>query len=104
MVLFLYLKFRLASHIAICTQNCTHRKRIDFTSTMHLKKTYWQRSLTMKTREEIYEKEGAALLRILSTYHTLTYEQVIRTFDEKTRNDSKSCLQSGKAETDFLRF
>ncbi|MCQ4983835.1 MULTISPECIES: DUF5697 family protein [Lachnospiraceae] len=38
----------------------------------------------MKTREEIYEKEGAALLRILSTYHTLTYEQVIRTFDKKT--------------------
>lgn len=37
----------------------------------------------MKTREEIYEKEGAALLRILSTYHTLTYEQVIRTFDKK---------------------
>lgn len=37
----------------------------------------------MKTREEIYEKEGAALLRILSTYHTLTYEQVIRTFNRK---------------------
>lgn len=37
----------------------------------------------MKTREEIYEKEGSALLRILSTYHALTYEQVIRTFSKK---------------------
>lgn len=37
----------------------------------------------MKTREEIYEIEGAALLRTISTYHTLTYEQVIRTFNRK---------------------
>lgn len=37
----------------------------------------------MKTRSEIYEKEGTTILRILSTYHTLTYEQVLRTFNRK---------------------
>lgn len=28
----------------------------------------------MKTREQLYKGEGAALLRILTTYHTLHYE------------------------------
>lgn len=37
----------------------------------------------MKTRSQIYEKEGASILRILSIYHTLTYEQVLRTFNRK---------------------
>ena len=49
----------------------------------------------MKTREEIYEKEGATLLRTISTYHTLTYEQVIRTFNRKTGDDPKPYLQFG---------
>lgn len=37
----------------------------------------------MKTRKEIYENEGATILRLLSTYHNLTYEQMIRTFNRK---------------------
>ena len=37
----------------------------------------------MKTREEIYRQEGASLLRIITTYHALTYEQVIRSFYKK---------------------
>lgn len=53
----------------------------------------------MKTREEIYEKEGAALLRTISTYHTLTYEQVIRTFNRKPetiRNLIPSLVKQGR--------
>ena len=37
----------------------------------------------MKTREEIYSQEGASLLHIITTYHALTYEQVIRSFRKK---------------------
>jgi len=37
----------------------------------------------MKTREEIYSQEGASLLHIITTYHALTYEQVIRSFHKK---------------------
>lgn len=36
----------------------------------------------MKTRDEIYG-EAEALLRIITTYHTLTYEQVLKTFPKK---------------------
>ena len=53
----------------------------------------------MKTREEIYEIEGAALLRTISTYHTLTYEQVIRTFNRKPetiRNLISSLVKQGR--------
>lgn len=53
----------------------------------------------MKTREEIYEKEGATLLRTISTYHTLTYEQVIRTFNRKPetiRNLISSLVKQGR--------
>ena len=37
----------------------------------------------MKTREEIYSQEGASLLHIITTYHALTYEQIIRSFRKK---------------------
>ena len=47
----------------------------------------------MKTREQIYKGEGAALLRILTTYHALHYEQVLQLFD-KNRNSIKSLITS----------
>ena len=34
----------------------------------------------MKTRNELYNGEGAELLRFITTYHTLLYEQVLRLF------------------------
>lgn len=34
----------------------------------------------MKTRNEIYQGEGAQLLRFITTYHSLQYEQVLRLF------------------------
>ncbi|WP_195251481.1 DUF5697 family protein [Coprococcus comes] len=34
----------------------------------------------MKTRNEIYQGEGAQLLRFITTYHALRYEQVLRLF------------------------
>lgn len=37
----------------------------------------------MKTRDEIYHGEAETLLRIITTYHALTYEQVIKTFPKK---------------------
>lgn len=37
----------------------------------------------MKTRDEIYHGEAQALLRIITTYHALTYEQVLKTFPKK---------------------
>ena len=38
----------------------------------------------MKTRDKIYNHgEAAAILRIISTYHVLTYEQVLRSFTKK---------------------
>ena len=46
----------------------------------------------MKTRSQIYEKEGASILRILSIYHTLTYEQVLRTFNRKPETVSYTHL------------
>lgn len=47
----------------------------------------------MKTREQIYKGEGAALLRILTTYHALHYEQVLQLFD-KNRDSIKSLITS----------
>ncbi len=32
----------------------------------------------MKTRNEIYQGEGAKLLRFITTYHTLRYDQVLQ--------------------------
>lgn len=40
----------------------------------------------MKTRDEIYHGEAEALLRIITSYHALTYEQVIRTFPRKAES------------------
>ena len=34
----------------------------------------------MKTRNEIYQGEGAKLLRFITTYHTLRYDQGFTTF------------------------
>ena len=34
----------------------------------------------MKTRNEIYQGEGAKLLRFITTYHTLRYDQVLQLF------------------------
>lgn len=43
----------------------------------------------MKTRNEIYQGEGAQLLRFITTYHSLQYEQVLRLFS-KNRESIKS--------------
>lgn len=47
----------------------------------------------MKTRNEIYQGEGAQLLRFITTYHTLQYEQVLRLFP-KNRDSIKSLITS----------
>lgn len=47
----------------------------------------------MKTRNEIYQGEGAQLLRFLTTYHTLQYEQILRLFP-KNRDSIKSLITS----------
>ena len=38
----------------------------------------------MKTREQLYNGEGAEILNILNTYHTLYYEQILHLFDKNT--------------------
>ena len=50
----------------------------------------------MKTRNEIYQGEGAQLLRFITTYHSLQYEQVLRLFSKKQRVYQISDHQSGK--------
>lgn len=47
----------------------------------------------MKTRNELYNGEGAELLRFVTTYHTLLYEQVLRLFP-KNRESIKSLITS----------
>ena len=47
----------------------------------------------MKTRNEIYQGEGAQLLRFITTYHSLQYEQVLRLFS-KNRESIKSLITS----------
>ena len=47
----------------------------------------------MKTRNELYTGEGAELLRFVTTYHTLLYEQVLRLFP-KNRDSIKSLITS----------
>ncbi|MDD2980517.1 MAG: DUF5697 family protein [Hespellia sp.] len=39
--------------------------------------------MAMKTRDQIYQEEAASLLRRLTTYHALTYPQVLRTFPKQ---------------------
>ncbi len=40
----------------------------------------YRRESIMKTRNEIYQGEGAKLLRFITTYHTLRYDQVLQLF------------------------
>lgn len=47
----------------------------------------------MKTRNELYNGEGAELLRFITTYHTLLYEQALRLFP-KNRDSIKSLITS----------
>ena len=47
----------------------------------------------MKTRNELYNGEGSELLRFITTYHTLLYEQVLRLFP-KNRDSIKSLITS----------
>ena len=47
----------------------------------------------MKTRDEIYKGEGTRLLRLITTYHALYYEQVLRIFD-RNRDSIKSLITS----------
>lgn len=37
----------------------------------------------MKTREQIYHREGEKLLRFLTTYHALKYEQILQIFGNR---------------------
>ena len=39
-----------------------------------------RRKSGMKTRDQIYHREGEKLLRFLTTYHALKYEQVMKMF------------------------
>lgn len=47
----------------------------------------------MKTREQIYKGEGEKLLRIITTYHALKYEQVLQIF-ARNRDSIKSLITS----------
>ena len=47
----------------------------------------------MKTRKEIYQGEGAMLLRFITTYHALRYEQILRIFS-RNENSIKSLVRS----------
>lgn len=44
----------------------------------------------MKTRDQIYKREGEKILRLISTYHTLRYEQVLKLFPKN--DDSLKAL------------
>lgn len=46
----------------------------------------------MKTREQIYHREGEKLLRFLTTYHALKYEQILQMFGN--RNSIKALITS----------
>ncbi|MDO4275116.1 MAG: DUF5697 family protein [Eubacteriales bacterium] len=53
----------------------------------------------MKTRDEIYRGEAEALLHVITTYHALTYEQVVRTFprkDESLKALIKNLIKQGR--------
>lgn len=52
-----------------------------------------RKELTMKTRDQIYNGEGAMLLRIITTYHALLYEQVLRLFS-RNQDSMKSLITS----------
>lgn len=73
--------------VLICTYSCTYSKRISinvfytYTLRTNIPK---KRSYPMKTRNEIYNNgEAAALVKMITDYHALTYEQVLRTFPHK---------------------
>lgn len=47
----------------------------------------------MKTRDQIYKREGATLLRLLTNYHALRYEQVLKLFP-RNQDSLKSFITS----------
>lgn len=47
----------------------------------------------MKTRNEIYRGEGASLLRFITTYHSLRYDQVLQLFS-KNEHSIRSLITS----------
>lgn len=47
----------------------------------------------MRTRDEIYKGEGEKLLRLITTYHALQYEQVLQLFD-RHRDSIKTLITS----------
>lgn len=47
----------------------------------------------MKTRDQIYKGEGEKLLRIITTYHALKYEQVMQIF-ARSQDSIKSLITS----------
>ena len=49
----------------------------------------------MKTRNEIYQGEGAKLLRFITTYHTLRYDQVLQLFSR--HEQTAGCHKEGHA-------
>lgn len=40
----------------------------------------------MKTRDNIYKREGTVLLRLITTYHALRYDQVLQFFPRNHRS------------------
>lgn len=53
----------------------------------------------MKTRNEIYQGEGARLLRFITTYHSLQYEQVLQLFsrnEQSIRSLITSLVKQGR--------
>lgn len=47
----------------------------------------------MKTRNEIYNRDGEKLLRIMTTYHALLYEQILQLFP-RNRESLKTFINS----------
>jgi hypothetical protein len=63
----------------------------------------------MKTRNELYSREAAELLRVISTYKTVTLAQILRLYpgrDEKTRAILTHLVRQGRVthndETDVI--
>ena len=59
----------------------------------------------MKTRNEIYQGEGAKLLRFITTYHTLRYDQVLQLFsrhEQSIKSLITSLIKQGRIMTFFV--
>ena len=48
----------------------------------------------MKTRNEIYQGEGAKLLRFITTYHTLRYDQGLQLFSRHEQSIKSFTIKS----------